>query len=1773
MSRIIASAAIRGAQKIVSRAEKALKEATEKFGPEQVVEFPNTGYFLPVIYAMTGMEVRTIADMHPVLDKAKMLLPPVPAEKMWLPYLGNALDAGMATLFADEIIEVLKYLEDPVPYHIAENCPDEGDDYWLGAADDLIFRKRGLEFVDGTAPGFAAIVGCAPNNEIAVRIARELQEKNLYVFMTATTDGKNMAEQLRQEGVQLGWETRLVPFGKDITATVFPLGFAARVAMSFGGVQPGDYWRNLLYNKNRTFAFVIALGEVDDEKYAQAAGAINYGFPTIADTDIPEILPTGICTYEHVVAMPKQFPPEEIYEKIVAKAIEVRGLKVEIHEVPIPVSYGPAFEGEVIRRDDMYVEFGGQRTPSFEYLRMLENSDDVTDGKIELFGPEIDDIEAGSQLPLGVVVEVYGREMQEEFEAILERMIHTYINGASGAWHNGQRDINWLRISNDAKEQGFKIKHFGDIIHARLHQEYGAVVDRVQVRIYTTEEDVLRLREEARKAYHQRDERIAGMTDESVDTYYSCILCVPAGQDIVLSDGSFKPVEKLIEDSAEVSNINVLSFNYNPLAPFSKGDENRFEAKAVEETFINPAPSRLSKIVLSNGNSLVLTGNHKVLVDKMEGLEWIKAAELQPDDRLISTSTISLNGYNTGGISKPFIIDYLPDDIKVFDDEFIDKLGQQVLEKYGTWAEAARELGFDYGRFYGIFHANEKFSRPRLKLGELKHICANVDMNWDDVKSEINVFGISNGCKLQKQFIDEDLMYAAGLVASGGCVRRRGNGSVLQFTNAERALTDIFNQIITATFNIEPRMYITETSTSRSDNDVNVSIANSQIAGRLMLGLGIGKKWTGEIISTFSPHLVASFLRGLFDGGGHATDSHIMITTRSYKESQHTMLLLKKLSISSYISEITRGFQVGTRSYHDYIRFRKLISSEHPQKRVKMEMARFNFDVNHVSRTDVLPQKCGKLLEELLQDEASNVKISKLPVDRKSVRAWIDGQCRASKEKMRLVLDHLLDKVNITHPAFVELSQWCDSTITIEKVKSIEEIENKDRRVYNFSVQDTHNYLVQGIVVKNCQSFAPTHVCAITPERSGLCGGYSWLDARANYQIIPTGPNQPIPKGDVIDEKLGQWTGVNEYIAQASRGALTSFSAYSMIVDPMTSCVVGDTELIINGEAVKASEFIDRHHGSDSYVGSSALTLHEGKAEHEPIVALQRFKAPDNLIQINTKSGTKLALTPNHEIAVDRLNASPLYQRGVRGDLQWIRADQINVGDRLLSLRNLELPSNSVEIVDILPDDFRVADEDLLADIKQQLTAKYDSLRQAVNQVPIQSPVGVKSMSLKDLKTAISHLGLDWDTWKKNIRIVGHGASFVQIPDELDAELFYMVGLIASDGSITKRGRYEYHIDFVNTDEALGQEFTTIYTHLFPGRKLSVAVKSEEPSTIDGRVVKPTKLCRHYYANNPVLGVICEHFGIQIGKKGEWHLGKMVNLPKEYIASFIAGLFDGDGSVRIRNYADKWDVAEGYLCISDESAARHLQLLLKRLGIVGNVRKSDAVWKVEMHGSNLSTFAAVIPSKHPQKRALLKDVRQLSNIDKLDKTEANVLRAALEADYFLDIVTDVKVIKNNGEYDYVYNLTLADTHCYFANGALIKNCGCFECISAILPLTNGVMIVNREFIDMTPCGMRFSTLAGTVGGGLQTPGFVGHSRRYIASPKYILGDGGFKRIVWMTKELKEDIGPMLEERAKEEGIEGFLDMIADETIATTEDEVLEHLMKVGHPALEMEPMI
>ncbi|MEI6148126.1 MAG: acetyl-CoA decarbonylase/synthase complex subunit alpha/beta [bacterium] len=506
MSKIIASAAIRGAHNIYAQAEAFYEKARQEKSEQTPIGFPDTAYYLPMAHALMGLNIENVGQLRPVLDHAKDLLGPEPREDLWFPYLGTALDAGIATLLCEEIIMVLRYL-------YAQEPQSECNGFFT----DTILRTLGIQLVDGRMPGFAAILGAAPDSKTAVKIVREFQKRSIMVFVGSSSGGVSIIDQLLAEKVQMGWDSYIVPYGRDTLSAIYPLSWAIRGALTFGGLKAGQARKCLEYCKNRVFAFGVTLGEVDDLKYATGAGAINMGFPIIADTAIPEILPTGICTYEHVVH-------ELNHERLVPRCIEVRGVKVSVSQIDIPVSYSAAFEGERVRREDTQVEFGGKYSTAFEFVHMRE-MDQIEDGRIELIGPDIDTAKLGGAMPLGIKVEIAGRAMHSDFEPLIERKVHDFLNYAMGIFHMSQRDIIWIRISKDAYASGFRLKHFGTVIHAQIHNLYSKIVDKVQVTLITDQVQVEAALKEARKSYAQRDERILGMTDESVDVFYSCSLC------------------------------------------------------------------------------------------------------------------------------------------------------------------------------------------------------------------------------------------------------------------------------------------------------------------------------------------------------------------------------------------------------------------------------------------------------------------------------------------------------------------------------------------------------------------------------------------------------------------------------------------------------------------------------------------------------------------------------------------------------------------------------------------------------------------------------------------------------------------------------------------------------------------------------------------------------------------------------------------------------------------------------------------------------------------------------------------------------------------------------------------------------------------------------------------------------------------------------------------------------------------------------------------------
>jgi len=476
----------------LSYAEILLNQAIRTYGKHQPVSYPDTAYYLPVIRCLSGEEVKTLGDMVPILNRMRSA---VREEKTF----ANARKWGEATWYAADIIEAVRYVKNTpeTPLHTAP---------WTGFIGDPVVRQYGTKLVDWTIPGEAVILGRAKTSKDAKKLIDSLMAKGLMLFLC-----DEIIEQLMEEGVKLGVDYIAFPLG-NFTQVVHAANFALRAGMMFGGIKPGAYDAQRDYQHRRVLAFILYLGEHDMVKTAAAMGAINVGFPVITDQELPADK-----------QIKDWFISEPDYEKIVQTCLEVRGIKITAVDIDVPITVGPAFEGESIRKKDMYVEFGGTKTPGFELVRM--GDDTIEDGKIELVGPDIDTVAEGSRMPIGIVVDVYGRKMEEDFEPVLERRIHYFTNYGEGLWHVAQRDINWVRISKEAYAKGFRLKHIGEILYAKFKSEFSAIVDRIAVTIYSDEEKVLEMRNVAREFYKKRDDRLKELRDEKVDTFYSCTLC------------------------------------------------------------------------------------------------------------------------------------------------------------------------------------------------------------------------------------------------------------------------------------------------------------------------------------------------------------------------------------------------------------------------------------------------------------------------------------------------------------------------------------------------------------------------------------------------------------------------------------------------------------------------------------------------------------------------------------------------------------------------------------------------------------------------------------------------------------------------------------------------------------------------------------------------------------------------------------------------------------------------------------------------------------------------------------------------------------------------------------------------------------------------------------------------------------------------------------------------------------------------------------------------
>ncbi len=477
-----------GSNAVAGLTEGAVNDAIAKYGADREIAFPDTAYCFPTIYAATGVKVKTLGDLPACVGVLKSLI--TNQED-----LGQALNAGLATAVGAEILEGLKYLEAD-PY---------ANDAGIGFVPDPIIRSLGVPLVTGDIPGVAVVLGKADDAASVVSVVKDYQSKGILTFLVG-----EVIDQCIAVGVKMGLELRVIPLGHDVTSVIHVVTVAIRAALIFGNVTPGDLGGLLEYTKNRVPAFVNTFGAIDAVVVSAGAGAIALGFPVVVDIDLGDNQVPGalesVCDHGQTVK----------------RSLELRNIKIKLKELPIPVAFAAAFEGEIIRKSDMHNECYSGVNPTAE-LVVMRQPEEIEDHKITVIGPDLDE---ARDLALVTYVEVAGKKMQVDFESVIERKFHAWFNYIEGVMHTGQRNQVRVRISNAAYEAGLRLEHFAQVLYVMIMDEFDAVVDKCQITLITDKAEAARFRDEvAMPRYSQRDDRLASMTDESVDRYYTCILC------------------------------------------------------------------------------------------------------------------------------------------------------------------------------------------------------------------------------------------------------------------------------------------------------------------------------------------------------------------------------------------------------------------------------------------------------------------------------------------------------------------------------------------------------------------------------------------------------------------------------------------------------------------------------------------------------------------------------------------------------------------------------------------------------------------------------------------------------------------------------------------------------------------------------------------------------------------------------------------------------------------------------------------------------------------------------------------------------------------------------------------------------------------------------------------------------------------------------------------------------------------------------------------------
>jgi len=199
-------------------------------------------------------------------------------------------------------------------------------------------------------------------------------------------------------------------------------------------------------------------------------------------------------------------------------------------ELPIEVS--PRWASERVRKSDNWVELGGPKH-DYKSFVMVEvvSMDEINPGRVEVVGPDLDEIEVGSSFPVGYYIKLAGKELTAEHEGFFERWAIDNHTRVEGVMYLNVRDTVWMRLHKRLKGRIDSFRYLPQAVMG-IFMAQVPMVEAIESKIIIATEEIGGkelmheiVEKECRPIWEARDAKVMELSDEDVDTFFGCTLC------------------------------------------------------------------------------------------------------------------------------------------------------------------------------------------------------------------------------------------------------------------------------------------------------------------------------------------------------------------------------------------------------------------------------------------------------------------------------------------------------------------------------------------------------------------------------------------------------------------------------------------------------------------------------------------------------------------------------------------------------------------------------------------------------------------------------------------------------------------------------------------------------------------------------------------------------------------------------------------------------------------------------------------------------------------------------------------------------------------------------------------------------------------------------------------------------------------------------------------------------------------------------------------------